>query len=103
MPKKREKLCFGRPRFNAAHRAMQAYLQKDAMDEEDASMHPRGIVFTRFFPAQHPAQGIGIWERYYERWSCMNNRQLGFGDDRAIPDLQRLMLQAIIIDASYPP
>lgn len=52
--------------------------------EELAARHPRQTLFTRFIPASRPAEGPGVWARYYRRWANVTLANLD-------PDLVALM------------
>ncbi|MGX1060176.1 nicotinamidase-related amidase [Bradyrhizobium japonicum] len=49
--------------------------------------HPERTVFTRFFPARAPGHGVGMWRRYYERWSSMTIDELGGDMVDLVPSL----------------
>jgi nicotinamidase-related amidase len=49
--------------------------------------HPERTVFTRFIPARAPGHGVGMWRRYYERWSSMTIDELGGDMVDLVPSL----------------
>jgi nicotinamidase-related amidase len=63
-----------------------------------ASAHPERTIFTRFIPASQPKQGVGMWKRYYERWSSMTINHLGPELIGLVPDLARFVPPARIFD-----
>lgn len=63
-----------------------------------ASAHPERTIFTRFIPASQPKQGVGMWKRYYERWSSMTIDHLGPELIGLVPDLARFVPPARIFD-----
>ena len=66
--------------------------------------HPERTVFTRFVPAEHPGEGHGTWERYYQRWASMTVEQLGRERVDLLPELARLVPPAAVVDkAVYSP
>ena len=63
-----------------------------------AEAHPDRTVFTRFVPAEHPGEGRGTWERYYQRWASMTVEKLGREKVELLPELARLAPPAAVID-----
>lgn len=69
-----------------------------------ASRHPERTVFTRFLPLDAPGQGHGTWKRYYERWASMTRAALAPGQDDLVPELQRFVPPAVVVDKTvYSP
>ena len=60
--------------------------------------HPARTVFTRFIPASAPGHGVGMWRRYYERWSSMTIDALGPEMIGLVPDLARFVPPARVFD-----
>jgi nicotinamidase-related amidase len=59
---------------------------------------PSKTVFTRFLPAQHEGEGHGAWKRYYERWANMTLARVGAKMIGLVPELERFVPPAAIID-----
>jgi nicotinamidase-related amidase len=55
-----------------------------------ASKRPR-TVFTRFIPADAPAQGPGAWAKYYTRWASMTLSHLNEDAVELVPELARFV------------
>jgi nicotinamidase-related amidase len=51
------------------------------------SVHPERTIFTRFIPAKKAGDGVGMWRRYYERWSTMTTEELGQDMVELVPTL----------------
>jgi nicotinamidase-related amidase len=66
--------------------------------ERVVERHPRTTVFTRFVPADRPGDGIGTWQRYYERWSSMTLQIIGPGMVELLPALARFVPPAQVVD-----
>ncbi|WP_369539501.1 cysteine hydrolase family protein [Bradyrhizobium japonicum] len=62
------------------------------------SAHPERTIFTRFIPAQSSGQGVGMWRRYYERWSSMTIDNLGPEMVDLVPELARFVPPARTFD-----
>jgi nicotinamidase-related amidase len=60
--------------------------------------HPARTVFTRFIPADEPGQGRGTWRRYYEKWESMTVSRLGREMVELVPELERFVPPAQVID-----
>jgi nicotinamidase-related amidase len=60
--------------------------------------HPKHTVFTRFIPAKASGQGIGMWRRYYERWSSMTIDELGGDMVDLVPPLANFVPPARTFD-----
>ena len=65
---------------------------------ELTAAHPERTIFTRFIPAQRPGEGVGMWRRYYERWSSMTIAELGPEMVELVADLARFVPPARIFD-----
>jgi nicotinamidase-related amidase len=66
--------------------------------------HPTETIFTRFIPAERPGEGEGTWRRYYERWASMTVERLGPEMLDLVPDLQRFVPPAEVVDKTvYSP
>lgn len=63
-----------------------------------AGAHPAETIFTRFIPAERPGEGEGTWRRYYERWESMTVERLGPGMLDLVPELQRFVPPAPVVD-----
>jgi nicotinamidase-related amidase len=59
---------------------------------------PVDAVFTRFIPAERPAAGDGVWERYWRRWANMTLERLGAGLIDLVPELGQFAPPAPVID-----
>lgn len=57
------------------------------------ALHPNRTIFSRFIPAQHSGQGVGMWRHYYERWASMTVDKLGADMIDVVPELARFALQ----------
>ena len=72
--------------------------------EEIAARHAATTIFTRFMPPARPADAVGMWRRYYERWRSVTLLEV---DPRLVelaPELARHSPPAQIIDkAVYSP
>jgi nicotinamidase-related amidase len=62
------------------------------------SAHPKKTIFTRFIPSRRPAQGVGMWRHYYERWSSMTIQELGPEMVDLVPELAAFVPPAKIVD-----
>lgn len=62
------------------------------------ALHPERTMFTRFIPAQHSGQGVGMWRHYYERWASMTIDELGTDMVEIVPELARFVPPARIFD-----
>lgn len=60
--------------------------------------HPARTVFTRFIPASAPGHGVGMWRRYYERWSSMTIDEIGSDMIDLVPNLARFVPPARTFD-----
>jgi nicotinamidase-related amidase len=60
--------------------------------------HPERTLFTRFIPAREPGQGAGMWRHYYERWGSMTTSRLPKGMTDLVPELQRFVPPATVLD-----
>ena len=65
------------------------------------ALHPDRTIFSRFIPAQHSGQGVGMWRHYYERWATMTVDKLGA--DMIVPELARFALQPATSTSMYSP
>lgn len=65
---------------------------------ELAAARPHETVFTRFIPPHDPSEAHGAWRRYYEKWQSMTQRSLGGEPIQLLPELQRLVPPATVID-----
>lgn len=63
-----------------------------------AARHPAETMFTRFIPAERRGEGEGTWRRYYERWESMTVERLGPGMLDLVPELQRFVPPAAVVD-----
>jgi nicotinamidase-related amidase len=59
---------------------------------------PERTMFTRFVPAQNAAEAAGTWQRYYRRWPKMTLDRLDPGLLDLVPDLQRFVPPARVVD-----
>lgn len=65
---------------------------------------PDRTVFTRFIPAACAGDRRGTWRRYYERWSSMTRERLGTEMIGLLPEFDRFVPPARILDkAAYSP
>ncbi|MFC0410844.1 cysteine hydrolase family protein [Roseomonas elaeocarpi] len=72
--------------------------------ERLVAAHPERTVFTRFIPAQRPGEGEGTWLEYYRRWSSMTLEALPPGTERLMPELERFVPPAAVVDKTvYSP
>jgi nicotinamidase-related amidase len=62
------------------------------------ALHPERTIFTRFVPAQHSGQGVGMWRHYYERWASMTIDELGADMIDVVPQLTRFAPPARFFD-----
>jgi nicotinamidase-related amidase len=62
------------------------------------ALHPERTIFTRFVPAQHPGQGVGMWRHYYEHWALMTIDELGADMIDVVPELARFVPPARFFD-----
>jgi nicotinamidase-related amidase len=62
------------------------------------ALHPERTIFTRFVPAQHSGQGVGMWRHYYERWASMTIDELGADMIDVVPELARFAPPARFFD-----
>ena len=60
--------------------------------------HAESTVFTRFVPLREAGKGHGTWKRYYERWPRMTLEALPPGMIDLMPDLQRFVPPAWVVD-----
>ncbi|MCK1518405.1 cysteine hydrolase [Bradyrhizobium sp. 190] len=60
--------------------------------------HSERTIFTRFIPAQHSGQGVGMWRHYYERWASMTIDELGANMIEVIPELAKFVPPARLFD-----
>jgi len=65
---------------------------------EVTASHPDRTIFTRFIPAGKRGDGVGMWRRYYERWSSMTIAELGPAMVDLVPDLARFIPPARTLD-----
>jgi nicotinamidase-related amidase len=65
---------------------------------EIAEAHAERTVFTRFIPAQNPADATGRWRQYWERWRSMTLSSLPAEMVNVLPSLARLVPPAFIVD-----
>jgi len=69
-----------------------------------ARRHPERTIFTRFMPAEHPGDGVGLWRDYYKRWASMTIESLGMDMTPLVPELEALVPPGLIVDkAHYSP
>lgn len=60
--------------------------------------------FTRFIPARSVGEGWGAWRRYWERWASITQDELGPELIELMPELQRFVPPARLLDKStYSP
>jgi nicotinamidase-related amidase len=62
------------------------------------ALHPERTIFTRFVPAQHSGQGVGMWRHYYARWASMTIDELGADMIDVVPELARFAPPARFFD-----
>lgn len=66
--------------------------------------NPARTIFTRFLPPARAQDATGTWRRYYQKWECVTQDQIGAGAMDLLPDLARYVPPARIIDkAVYSP
>lgn len=63
-----------------------------------AEAHPADTIFTRFMTLARPEEGVGTWQRYYERWRSMTAEQLPPDMMDLLPPLQALVPPAEVLD-----
>ena len=66
--------------------------------EHIVTRHPRATIFTRFIPAEHPGEGVGTWQRYYEHWSSMTLQIIGPEMADLLPQLAAFSPPAPVVD-----
>ena len=72
--------------------------------ERIANAWPDRTIFTRFMPLARPGEGTGTWKDYYERWSDMTLERLEPGKVDLLPELQRYVPPAEVLDKTvYSP
>jgi nicotinamidase-related amidase len=65
---------------------------------------PARTVFTRFMPLTNAGEGIGTWNRYYQRWDSMTLEHLGEGMADLVPELASFVPPAAAVDKkTYSP
>lgn len=62
------------------------------------ALRPERTIFTRFIPAHHSGQGVGMWRTYYERWASMTVDELGADMLDVVPELARFAPPARLFD-----
>ena len=62
------------------------------------SVHPERTIFSRFIPAKKAGEGVGMWRRYYERWSNMTTEELGPDMVELVPALGQFVPPGRIFD-----
>ena len=66
--------------------------------------HPRQTVFTRFVPPVDAEAARGSWRRYYERWRALTLEHAGVGLFELVPELERFVPPAQVVDKqTYSP
>lgn len=65
---------------------------------EIAGAHPAETIFTRFVPPVTPADALGSWRGYYEKWSMMTRERLGDEMVDILPELRELVPPAVVFD-----
>jgi nicotinamidase-related amidase len=63
-----------------------------------AAAQPGRICFTRFVPLDKPADGVGSWRRYYERWADVTLAAIDDGLVELVPELSRYAPPAPVFD-----
>ena len=66
--------------------------------EHIVTRHPRATIFTRFIPDDHPGEGVGTWQRYYEHWSSMTLQIIGPEMADLLPQLAAFSPPAPVVD-----
>ena len=59
---------------------------------------PDRTVFTRFIPAERPADATGAWRGYYERWRSVTLAETGYGPLELVDPLRELVPPARVCD-----
>jgi len=67
---------------------------------EIASRYRERTVFTRFITPASPADAMGQWRSYYERWWCATRGSLDPSQLDLVPELARYAPPAQILDKS---
>ena len=67
---------------------------------EIASRYRERTVFTRFITPASPADAMGQWRSYYERWWCATRGSLDPSQLDLVPELARYAPPAHILDKS---
>jgi nicotinamidase-related amidase len=63
-----------------------------------AAAQPERLCFTRFVPLEKPADGVGSWRRYYERWPDVTLEAIDSELVDLVPELRRLTPPAPVFD-----
>lgn len=66
--------------------------------ERIATARAAQTVFTRFVPAQHPAELPGSWQRYYQKWEALTLDRIDPHLVDLLPSLAQLVPPAAVID-----
>lgn len=66
--------------------------------ERLAHHRPERTIFTRFIPADSPADCGGTWRRYYQRWRSMTLDALSADAVELVPSLAGLVPPAEVLD-----
>ncbi|HVL22201.1 MAG TPA: isochorismatase family protein, partial [Amaricoccus sp.] len=65
---------------------------------------PEATVFTRFIPARHPGEGLGVWARYWRHWASMTLEAMPPETVDLVPELASFAPPATVVDKSvYSP
>lgn len=59
---------------------------------------PEQCVFSRFLPPREPAEAIGRWRHYYERWPGVCLAACGEGYVELLPELQAAAARGATVD-----
>lgn len=68
------------------------------MMQRIAETHASQTIFTRFIPASYPGEGTGTWKHYYQRWPSMTLERLDRDAINLVPELDRLVPPARVVD-----
>jgi nicotinamidase-related amidase len=71
---------------------------------EVVSGHANRTIFTRFMTPKTPAEAVGQWRPYYEKWSAMTREHLPLEMLELVPELARFLPPARVFDKlTYSP
>lgn len=59
---------------------------------------PERAIYTRFVPPRDPAEAVGRWRTYYERWPGVCLEACGAGFVELLPELRALAARGRIVD-----